>query len=289
MAAPVLPALSEGTVLTAWRRHRLVALAPLVFLLGLAGVLAFGRTPVYKAQARMSVGSLSPSGQNGASAAYTAQTLAAGYSRIVTADSVIIPVARRLRMSRREVIDHVRGSLIPASPIFFIEAEGPSEREAVQLANLTARSLERYVLHLNRGLAALGPALRKLRAASAQLQRLRLKQDVLRVQALKSRSAAARRAYLNAALNAAAASDVAQLEQQTAGQLYGLARSNIVSANQLQLIAPANRAKSDRASVAELLFIIALVAGLILGVVLAVYRFSATRAPFPDGPLLPPS
>jgi hypothetical protein len=78
------------------------------------------------------------------------QNLASAYSRAITLDAVVEPVAAKLRVSTESLKKRLSASPVVDSPVFIVEAEASSPRQAVEIANAVSNSLTSYVTELNR-------------------------------------------------------------------------------------------------------------------------------------------
>jgi capsular polysaccharide biosynthesis protein len=250
------------------RRYWLTVLTPVVVCVAIAGVLAFGRTPVYTSQARLTIGSLNIATQGLPGFVYAAQGLSSAYSRVVTANGIVNPVAAKLHMPRTEVIDDLSASPSPNSPIFDVEAKGTSPAKSIQLANVTAKQMQTYIGTFNSISTGAREAEATYRASALTTQTARVAQQAAAKLALQHPSAAHRQAYLEAATSY----DVAKGKELAALGIFTQANTGNSGANLVQVIAPANKAKSDRSSRALILLLASLVTGLVIGLALAVTR-----------------
>lgn len=242
-------------------RHPLFAIVPVValVLVGLAvGVL---RSPVYKAEARISVGRVDVP-------AYTLQgvtignsTLAASYARALAAPNVVERAARAAGVSADEARESLAGSQIPNSTLIRIEAEGDSSEEAQRLANAGASELIRYVTTLNIRQQD-DKALARFRRAQGRAERARTK--LLRIQSERPNSSAAQKARLDFR--------TAELNARSVGARVLQATEAPAPDGLLQLVVPAATADSDKGSTLRESLLIGLVAGIVLGFALALLR-----------------
>jgi len=132
-------------------RHPLLVILPILVLGAAAAVLASQLSTTYTAASRLQVGRLQVSAPGAVGGfASASQALAAGYSRAITADGVVDPVARRLDRPAADVRNRLFASPIPDSPLFRVEATGQSSRDAVALANAGASALVDYIAKVNR-------------------------------------------------------------------------------------------------------------------------------------------
>ncbi|MCW3065486.1 MAG: hypothetical protein JWN32_2658 [Solirubrobacterales bacterium] len=269
MSTSAPPVFSETNLYYVLRRYWLLVLTPVAVALAIAGVLAFGRTPVYSAQARLTIGSLNISTQGVPGFVYAAQGLATAYARVVTADGVVNPVATQLHLPRKQVIDNLSGSAVALSPIFVVEGKGDTPAKAIALTNAASRQLSSYIANFNSASTGERDALAAYNKISLVASAAKLTSDTLRSRLFRNPNA---RGLKQQYLNAAAAYDVDKGKQLTALQIYNGAASGHSGSNLVQVIAPANKATSDRGSKAVIILLAALVAGLVIGLSLAVTR-----------------
>ena len=245
-------------------RHPLLAVLPVIALVAAAVAVGLLRDPVYTSEARINVGRTDVP-------AYTLQevvlgnaTLAASYARAVDAPQVIASGARAAAIPIEEARAQVFGSQVPRSTLIRIEAAGSSVREARDLVNGVANGLIDYVRVLN------------VRQRDTQLE-AQYRDAQRRTDGARRRHAAVAaeqpetsRAVERARLDLL----TAQLRSQTLSTR--LVQSGAAPAqNAMQLVVPAVDASSDRNAVLSRLVLIALAAGILLGVVLALLRANA--------------
>lgn len=242
-------------------RNPILALVPVVALTLVGLAVGLLRSPVYEAEARINVGRIDVP-------AYTLQgvtignaTLAASYSRALGAPEVINQAAKSAGISASTARENLSASQVPRSTLISIEAEGESSGEAQQLANGAAIALIRYVTELNVRQQQ-SRSLGRFRRAQAAAERARTR--LLRISRNRPGSLAAQRARVElrtAELNARS------IGARVVGATVGPSVENL-----LQLVVPAATADSDRSSVLQRSLLIGLVAGLVLGIALALLR-----------------
>jgi hypothetical protein len=249
------------TVLDALRRHLPIALLPVVLLVAVAVGISYAREPVYTSEARLNVGGLNLTQQSieGYTAAVT--QLAVAYSRSVHATGVVTPVARRLDESPAEVIDRTSAVPIQGSSVIRIRATGDQPRDAERLADKTANSLVAYAIKLNSGKAASGRLLKRFKRAARAWRR--------------AIAAAGRTGGGESQRQAQNRLDSARLEMDTAGFLYRQSQAGQATLELVQKLAPAAKATSDRADKLQTLAASGAIAGLLIGIGLAVARANA--------------
>lgn len=251
----------RGPLESAFRHPFLVAL-PVVLLIGAAIAIGLLRSPTYTSEARVNVGRADVP-------AFTLQgviignaTLAAGYARAISAERVLAPAARAGGVSIDEARSRLSASPVPTSTLIRVEAEGDSERQATALANAGANGLVAYVRYLTAKQQASG-VLQKFRRAQAvtDQKRRRFRQLLRR---LPGRSREAEQARLDLL--------TAQYRSQALSTQYIYTQSNPTAGNDLQVIVAASHASSDFGSVLQRLVLIALAAGIVVGLALALLR-----------------
>lgn len=251
------------------RDHLFLAIAPVIVLLAAAGLLAVKRTPTYTAQAQLTLGQLDVAAQ-APSYVTAAQGLAATYARAIHAGGVTKPAAKALHITPIAAATRLEASPVGNTPLFFIDAKGPSEKSAVKLANAASHSLVRYVDGLNRQAAAGGKALKGYQRASGAQHRWAI-QAALAQRAFGSDPSAAHRRALT---RASQRRDQAALRTQVLASVYASAKRTGATSNVLQILAPATNASNDRGSMLQKLLFAALAAGIAIGIALAVWRGS---------------
>ncbi len=253
----------------------LVALCVLVFV-GAGAAAGLLRSPVYTARAKLSVGQLDLAAP-GALAGYAqaSQALASGYARAIDALAVVDPVARRANLSVDTVRSRLSASPVPESPVFRVEATGPHEADAVRLANLGSSALASYVSDLGRTDPDTSLIYEQFRAAAkdANAHRATERRVAKAIQSTKNPPSQLR----DALVQSKTAVDTAALRAQGLRQAYVASLASRASSQRPQLLAPASSASSDRRSKLEILMFAGLVAGLLVGTVLASMRDGRAR------------
>ena len=156
-------------VLGALRRHWIVAIVPVIVLVGVAAALGLQRTPRYTATASLSVGRIYINNPAGVSSVLEAtKSLASVYSRSIRSTAVLQDTERRLGEGSLGASDQVTATPIPQSPLIRISAESSSARRAVALATAASGALAAYVGRQGRSDRGLGDP-RRLSAGRAPL------------------------------------------------------------------------------------------------------------------------
>lgn len=234
------------------------------------GGLAYGdsRPRSYTASATLQVGQVNPNSPGFYSYVLSASALATAFSRSVSAEPVLATVHRKLGLAPATAVARLSGEPLPQSPAFKVIAAGTSEKGAVALANVAAAAVIAYEGKSNSSNPEAESLLREYRDASLQLQRATAALDGL------NQAAAARHAAISSPSRAQAAAeaqrDAAAVKVKAIGIAYTAAvssqapRSGLVS-----LVAGATTASSNHRSKIELYGFIGLLAGILLGALLA--------------------
>ena len=236
-----------------------LVILPVLLLVG--GAVAYGltREPTYTSEARLNVGGLSLTTETIPGYTTAVQQLSVSYARAIDAAPVVEPVARKFGLTPQEVAHRVSATPIQGSPVLRVRATSKDAGEARRLADATATSLTNYAIELNNGSAESArfykdfkKATKQMEAAGAEAQRHNPGSS--KYEAAKTRE------------------DIARLNAQTAGALYQRAISGRSTLNLVQKLAPAAPATSDRNSVLQQFIAGGLIAGLLIGIGLAVLR-----------------
>jgi capsular polysaccharide biosynthesis protein len=251
------------------RRHPVIALIPVIALTALGVFVGLARTPTYAATAKLSVGRLNIAAPGALAGFQSAvSSLADAYSRSVSADGVVDPVSKELRISPRDVRRRLSATPIPGTPVFRVEAEGPTAAEAIRTANAASVSLIMYVDRLNRANPDAARLFRELNKAA--LANSRAVSAARRARkSFEAQPTASARQGLERAQGQATAAKVRldALEQTYVTSQQGAGATSIV-----QILARASDAGSDRIRFLEVSVFAGLIAGIALGVALATLR-----------------
>jgi capsular polysaccharide biosynthesis protein len=220
------------------------------------------RSPVYKAQSQLFVGSFDVRSVAIPGFVTASQQLADAYSRLAASDAVVVPVARQVGLTPAQVRERLSSSNVPAAPVVRLTAEGPSQRAAVDLGRAASNETVAQVTSLTSRTNEAAQLLTRFKAAAAQSQRADARVARLR----------ARGASQNTILAAQTAAETSKLGVQTLANLYGQARANSGGAAQAHVVNAAVTATSDRGDVLQQLVLLGFVAGLVAGTGLAVLR-----------------
>jgi len=247
-------------------RHPFAAALPVVFLVAVALVIGLTRSPKYVSEARISVGRVDVPAFTLQNVVTGNQALAASYSRAMDVQKVMRDAGRRVGITPDQARSRLYASPIPSSTLIRVEASGKSRKDAARLANAGSRALIRYVTALqvrqqNNGLLE--------DYKHAQLLTDHRREDLGKLLKRKARKGLIETARLELL--------AAQLRSQRLSTLYNNANSGPTPPSPLQLLAPANSASSDFGSMLQKLLLIAVAAGLVIGVGLALALSNGAR------------
>jgi len=261
-AAEVPPASPFSGPLESALRHPFLVILSTVLLLGAAAAVGLTRDPVYSSEARVSVGRVDVP-------AYTLQgvivgnsDLAVSYARAIGAQPVVDGAARSAKTSVAFTRAHLSASPVPGSTLIQIESEGDTRAQAVALANGAAQGLIDFVTQINTQPDS-APLLGRYRSALAKVDRAQ--RQVERARRFGNQDP-------DALQRAQRGEIAARLAASTIGNQYRSEQGTSGVAPSLRLIVSAVTADSDRSSVFQRLLFIGLVAGVLLGLALALLR-----------------
>jgi hypothetical protein len=259
---PAMPRLEQRLpVLEALRRHFLIALLPVILLVAAAIAYGLEREPEYESEARLNVGGLNLTSQSieGYTAAVT--QLAVAYSRSIHATRVVEDASRATGIAPGEIVSRTDATPIQGSSVIRILVTGGEAGQTRALADAMADSLVDYAIELNRGRSASQRLLDRYERASRQFIAERQRLD-------RARRPRARR-QIEQRLS------VAKLERDTAGFLYGQSKAGEAVTELVQKLAPASPPTSDRDEKTRDYAAGAAIAGVLIGIGLAVARANA--------------
>lgn len=265
---PTAGAADPGRLGRAARRSWWIILL-FALIIGGAGVAtAMQREPVWSSEALLTVGRADLATQTLPGYAQATQNLAGTYSRLVSGEKVLGPVARRNRLSYVDLRNRIIATRVPETSVISISAESPSRQTAITLTKQVAASARAYVAVLtNSGQQDARKAYTRFLSATNRATRRRALLTRLRDREGSSTARIARIARLDA--KAAAAELIAS----TNAGIYQAARQpNAQSFKGAELLVPAVAASSDQDSYVQRLGFIGLVVGALFGLALAVLR-----------------
>jgi hypothetical protein len=252
--------------LQAVARHPLLALLPVVLLIGAAIAVSSQRKPAYNAESRVAIGSFSPSEQSAPGAAYAGTQFASAYARAITAEDVVRPVSRATHLAPGEVSSHLSATPVPDSPFLRIQATGATAQQAEGLASAATGALMDYVRRSGATSTQATRLLQRFRDAQAKAESAatasdRAKKDVNQ----NPNNDAARNRLEKAQTNV----ETASLKARGLRAAYLEQAQSTTSGIPVRVLNQADSATSDAGQKLRLLLTVAAAAGIALGVALA--------------------
>lgn len=266
-------------VLSAVRRHWIVATVPVIVLVGAALVLGLERPPRYTATTNLSVGRIYVNNPAGVSGVIEAtQSLASVYSRAIHSSAVQQETARRLGKGSLHASGQVSATPVPDSPLIKVSADSSSARGAVALATAASGALAGYVERQGRSdqdaviLSEYQQAVRRYRKRVEERRQLarRYKRDPT-----PENKAARDRAGV--------AISVALLRREALRASYLNIVQGTTSTPAIEVFTRATSATSDRFPMLQIMLFLGLIAGLAAGMALALLRAYQGTRPRADG------
>lgn len=256
-------------VAEAVRRHKLLALLPVLALVGLALAYGLSSTPTYTAEARQIIGRIDVN-QPGALAGFqeATRTLATSYSRGIAGTDVVNRVSRRTGLSPDQVRSRLTAYPIPESAVFVVSATGPSVKDAINVTLEGTRALRAYIEQINAENPNSDRLLREFRAAS--LERAQLRQEYTNARAAFAGRATPEQQQELASLRSQL--DAAGLQVGVARNSYGASQASQSTVSLVQNLSLPETATNDRFERLQLLLFFAVSAGVLLGLALATLR-----------------
>lgn len=250
--------------LTAIARHKgiVCAIIALFTLLGAAYGLSRHRT--YTTSATLQVGQVNPNSPGFYGYVQSAASLATAFSRAIDAEPVLQTVEHNLKLTPTQATARLSASPIPASPAFRVIATGPTEHDAIDLANTAASAVIAYESHSNSTNPDAASLLHQYQEAALALRRI----------AASSAHLGGRRA--SASIDALAAAEAAKKAAAVKLGAIGVAYTQAVtseapSSGLLGLVAGATTVSSDHRSKVELYCFIGFLVGIIAGCLAAIF------------------
>jgi hypothetical protein len=261
----------SGFVLAAIGRNKLVVCVLAVVLAVIGTGLGLSRQSTYTASATLQVGQVNPNSPGFYSYVTSAGALATAFSRAIGAEPVLAAVQQKLKLGPSEAVARLSAEPLPQSPAFRVIATGPTESGAVQLANVAANAVISYESQSNSANPEAESLLHEYRVASLDLQHAAA--NLAHLEHLSRRRSTPETVSASVVAPAKAERDAAAAKLTAIGDAYTAAvtsqapRSGLVS-----LVAGATSASNDRHSKVEILGFIGLLAGTVIGSILAVLR-----------------
>jgi uncharacterized protein involved in exopolysaccharide biosynthesis len=254
---------SGVTLASAVRDHWFLASFPIVVLVGVALWFGLTRTPTYTAETELIAGDIS-SAPPEALPGYTdaANTLAETYSRTIRDDDIVGPVASELGLSAESVRANLSAAPVPESPIFHVTGTADSARRAIEVSELAADALlEQATGGSDAGDSSESEGLLE-RYRDAELEVTRAENRVDRLETLGSANTAIREAESDLA--------AARVRSDALRDTYVSSSQGV--AGGVEIVERPTGATSDEASALQLQVFIAAVAGIVVGLALALFR-----------------
>ena len=261
--------LPRPTVAQAILRYWYLVLIPAVLLAGAGAALALRHRPTYTSEATLNVGRPDPSSPAFGGYVSAAAGLAAVYSREIGAPGVIGPVSKTLGLSQGVVAGRLSATPIPDSPIIRVIAQAPSASAAEAIANTGASVLTSYVTVTNRQ----NPDASRLFGEYQTLAGQKAQNDLQLAKDNQTLNSDPQNSGLRAKIaSETATSNVLGLRLSALNSAYVEAEGGQASTSVVTPLSPATSATSDRSSKVQKLAGAGLLAGLVIGVALAVWR-----------------
>jgi uncharacterized protein involved in exopolysaccharide biosynthesis len=248
------------TVGDAMRRYWVLVLLGALVCGAVGAYVGHSRTPEYQATASLSVGLLDLTTQSVPGFAVGGEVVAGGYSRSVQTDSVVLPVARRLKLDPADVRGRVSSTAVPNSPIFTITARSASPGDAVRLANAASAAMVSYGRSRSNTDAAYARLLDRYRQAVRRRDRARSRLAKVRAGTPAPGEVGQARADL----------ETEQLRVDSLAQQYRERTTAPGSTAVVQPLVDAQSAASNRGSKTQLYGALGALAGVCVGAALAV-------------------
>jgi hypothetical protein len=248
-------------------RHKLIVLA-LACVLALAGAaVGLARKPTYTSSATLQVGTPNLNSPGFSGFVQSASGLATVFSQSITAAPVLAEIKSKLGVTPSEAARRLSAEPIPLSPSFRIIATGSNSAIAVSLANAASAAVISYEAKSASATSPqIAPLLLRYDRAAQALQRATA--TVTQLTQARKRGSSEDSTLIEARGNL----DSARVRANALGAAY---QSALVSSGAnpsgglISLVAGAVTATSNRNSKVELLGFLGLLAGLVLGAVLA--------------------
>lgn len=243
-----------------WNKSLVAAIAVLGAIVGLA--IGMARPATYTSSATLQVGQVNPNSPGFLGYVQSASSLATAFSRAIGAAPVLAKVEKELGVPATAAVSRLSAEPIPLAPAFRVIATGDSEAASMNLANVAANAVVGYESKANSANPQAKVLLTSYRNATAFLRQAEHRVDSLAGSG-NEKALVAAEAQRNAAkvkLQGIESAYVAAITSQAP-------REGLVT-----VLAGATSAESDRKSKVELYGFLGLLAGLLLGCLVAVVR-----------------
>lgn len=236
-----------------------------VVLTALIGVgIGAARKSTYTAAATLQVGQVNPNSPGFYSYVQSSSALATAFSRSIGAEPVLAQIQRSLKIPPAKAVGRLSAEPIPASPAFRVIATGPTRESTIELANVAANAVVAYEGQSNSSNPEADSLLGEYRSSS-----IALKHATVRVNRLSSNKRTSTEVLVGAEAEKAAA---AVKLKATANAYISAIASQAPRSGLVSLLAGASSASSNRNSKLESYGLIGLLAGILIGCLLAVAR-----------------
>ena len=267
----------NGFVLAAIARHKLIVglCAIVLALVGL--VYGLSRPETYTATATLQVGQVNPSLPGFGTYVQSAAALASVFSHAIDAEPVLTTIQQKLKLAPSDAIARLSSEPLPQIPVFRVIASGSTKAGAIQLANVAAGAIIAYENQSNSD-SQVTSLLNAYHEASFNLQRASAKlAEFESLTRSKEREASAKAHGRSkppdssvfvpdkAEVDTAAAKVKAIAAAYTAAVATQAPRTGFVS-----VLANATSASGNKSSKVEIFGVIGLLAGIVIGCVVAV-------------------
>ncbi len=256
-------------VIEALLRNWLLVVLPAVVLAAVGVAIAFSRPATYTSEAQLSVGKANPTSPAFGGFVPAAASLAAVYSRAVGVPGVVNGVASQLHVSPGVISARLSATPIQDSPIIRVIGKAPDASTAEAIANAGAAQLTNYVTNFNRS----NPDATRLLGEYQGVARHKATVDSQLANLKRAQSSNPGNAGINNLVATdSAVSSALGVRLQAISAAYNASLSGQAATDVLSPLSSAKSATSNRSSQAQTLGGIGLLAGLVIGVALAMWR-----------------
>jgi capsular polysaccharide biosynthesis protein len=257
---PSQPAEQSGVLPTLRRRWKVVAIVAIACLAVVVPFAALDAS-TYTAKSRLVVGASGVPTRGAPDFLEAAEVLASTYSRAVTSEFVLAGVSRDTGLPKREIRARLSASPVPESPVFFIEATGPTKAAATYVASRATNHLLEWIRGLSQADRAGEALVDEISAAATAASRAEERESELRAAFETSATDANRRARERARAQQLAAE--ARLEGLRS--VYAETRLARTLGHSVTILNPPTQAASDRGSKLQKMILAGLLGGLLAG------------------------
>jgi capsular polysaccharide biosynthesis protein len=257
------------TVAQALLRNWVLVVLPAIVLAGAGTTIALKHPATYTSEASLNVGKANTNSPAFGGFVTASAGLASVYSRAIDAPGVVGPVSKQLGWSQGLVASRLSATPIQDSPIIRVIGAAPSAAAAESVANAGARQLTAYVTKSNRS----NPDAARLYAQYQSIARQKASSDIALIQDHERLN----NDPGNQALQAQVERDTADgnalgLRLNALNGAYVSAEAGQSSTDVLTPLSSATAASDNRSSKLQTLAGAGLLAGLVIGVALAMWR-----------------